>query len=135
MDEDAAEFEPIDADLNEAPLLEEELANTSAGSEETTTQTEKVRLVSGEVASKATVQMAEILRKEITEEKEVIFTNVLRNQLNTSSENITRREASKGFFDILSLATEGCIDLNQEETFGSIMIDAKPPLFERFITA
>lgn len=135
LDEDAAEFEPIDADLNEAPLLEEDLANTSAGSEETTTQTEKVRLVSGEVASKATVQMAEILRKEITEEKEVIFTNVLRNQLNTSSENITRREASKGFFDILSLATEGCIDLNQEETFGSIMIDAKPPLFERFITA
>ncbi|QID84200.1 sister chromatid cohesion protein 1 [Saccharomyces pastorianus] len=135
LDEDVAGFEPIDADLSEAPFLEEDLASTNTGSVETTTQTEKVRLVSGEVASKATVQMAEILRREITAEKEVMFTNVLRHQLNTSSENITRREASKGFFDILSLATEGCVDLKQKETFGNIVIDAKPALFERFITA
>ena len=64
-----------------------------------------------------------------------MFTNVFRHQLNTSSENITRREAIKGFFDILSLATEGCVDLKQKETFGNIVIDAKPALFERFITA
>nr|6QPW_B Chain B, Sister chromatid cohesion protein 1 [Saccharomyces cerevisiae S288C] len=85
------------------------------------------------MASKAIVQMAKILRKELSEEKEVIFTDVLKSQANTEPENITKREASRGFFDILSLATEGCIGLSQTEAFGNIKIDAKPALFERFI--
>ncbi|KAF4006741.1 Conserved region of Rad21 / Rec8 like family protein [Saccharomyces cerevisiae] len=89
----------------------------------------------GEVAPKAIVQMAKILRKELSEEKEVIFTDVLKSQANTEPENITKREASRGFFDILSLATEGCIGLSQTEAFGNIKIDAKPALFERFINA
>nr|6ZZ6_C Chain C, Sister chromatid cohesion protein 1,Sister chromatid cohesion protein 1,Sister chromatid cohesion protein 1 [Saccharomyces cerevisiae S288C] len=46
----------------------------------------------------------------------VIFTDVLK--------SITKREASRGFFDILSLATEGCIGLSQTEAFGNIKIDA-----------
>ncbi|EJS44315.1 mcd1p [Saccharomyces arboricola H-6] len=133
--EETSDFVPIDADLNETPFPEEDLSNTGAESRETTAQAEKVRLVSGEVASKAIVQMAEILREVITEEKEVIFTDVLKSQLHEDLENITKREASKGFFDILSLATEGCIDLSQTETFGDIKIDSKPTLFERFITA
>lgn len=87
------------------------------------------------MAPKAIVQMAKILRKELSEEKEVIFTDVLKSQANTEPENITKREASRGFFDILSLATEGCIGLSQTEAFGNIKIDAKPALFERFINA
>ncbi|CAI4037889.1 hypothetical protein SMKI_04G2260 [Saccharomyces mikatae IFO 1815] len=129
-----SDFEPIDAVLNETSFPGEDVTRTKTASEDTTIQAQKIRLASGEVASKAIVQMAEILRKEITEEKEVIFTDVLKSQANTDLQSITKREASKGFFDILSLATEGCIDLSQTETFGSIKIDAKPALFEKFIT-
>lgn len=134
LTDNMSDFVPIDADLNDGPFPEGG-AGTETGSEETTTQTEKVRLASGEVASKAIVQMAKILRKKLTEEKEVIFTDVLKSQADRELENISKREASKGFFDILSLATEGCIDLGQTETFGNIEINAKPALFERFIHA
>ncbi|CAI4057813.1 kleisin alpha SKDI_04G2330 [Saccharomyces kudriavzevii IFO 1802] len=132
---DFSDFVPIDADLNEAPFPENDVTRAKTGREETTIQTEKIRLASGEVASKAIVQMAEILRKETAGEKEVIFTDVLRSQVDVDLEKITKKEASKGFFDILSLATEGCIDLSQTKTFGDIKIGAKPALFERFITA
>lgn len=135
LTDNMSDFVPIDADLNEAPFPEENIIDAKTGNEQTTIQTEKVRPTPGEVAPKAIVQMAKILRKELSEEKEVIFTDVLKSQANTEPENITKREASRGFFDILSLATEGCIGLSQTEAFGNIKIDAKPALFERFINA
>ncbi|CAI4335695.1 ASN_collapsed_G0009110.mRNA.1.CDS.1 [Saccharomyces cerevisiae] len=135
LTDNMSDFVPIDADLNEAPFPEENIIDAKTGNEQTTIQTEKVRPTPGEVAPKAIVRMAKILRKELSEEKEVIFTDVLKSQANTEPENITKREASRGFFDILSLATEGCIGLSQTEAFGNIKIDAKPALFERFINA
>lgn len=69
LTDNMSDFVPIDADLNEAPFPEENIIDAKTGNEQTTIQTEKVCPTPGEVAPKAIVQMAKILRKELSEEK------------------------------------------------------------------
>ncbi|CCD22975.1 kleisin alpha NDAI_0A08210 [Naumovozyma dairenensis CBS 421] len=113
-------------------------------------QSQKIQLTTGEVVSRATVDMAELLRTQYVDSDVVNFKTILEdfhnqkadyNNDDNGDENndieprITKREASKGFFDILSLATSGCIDLDQEETFGEINMTSRAPLFEKFIVS
>ncbi|CCC71750.1 hypothetical protein NCAS_0I00820 [Naumovozyma castellii] len=120
---------PIDAHEN-SMISEDELRLQQI-------QSQKVKLVSGEMASKATVNMAETLRTQYIDTESVKFEDVLSTLHSTNNEKsarpITKHEASRAFFDILSLATTGCVDLDQQETFGEIGISSNTLLFQKFI--
>ncbi|EDO18067.1 hypothetical protein Kpol_1045p54 [Vanderwaltozyma polyspora DSM 70294] len=137
-DEDEHEsdhFMPIDADLGQDPV--DELIVESDNMPPT--QNEKVTLSSGEVVSKTTAAMAELLRTQFIDDDTLTFTNVLKAKVEIEDDvsnktEITKSEASKSFFEMLSLATANCIDLDQNETFGEISINTRPALYEKFIT-
>lgn len=103
------------------------------------TDSEKVKLTTGEFASREAVDFAELMRVEFIDNESLKFDNLLttkkRAQGHEEDTSLTRQEATKGFFDMLSLATADCIDLDQQETFGDINISARPALYERFISA
>ncbi|AQZ17654.1 MCD1 (YDL003W) [Zygosaccharomyces parabailii] len=113
------------------------LESSSQYSEQNNSQ--KIKLSTGEVVSKETVDFAELLRTEFIDNGSLVFNKLLaaRRRLQQSAENlpVTRQEATRGFFDLLSLATSDCIDLDQKETFGDINITPRPSLYERFISA
>lgn len=144
--EESDHFMPIDADIglpmptqeDVEPHIEAESAS-SQPEEIATQQTQKVRLATGETASKATVYMAELLRTKFVDNENSTFEDILKikhtAEVSQSDKEITRGEASKAFFDLLSLANEDCIDLDQPIAFESINIQTKPSLFEKFITA
>ncbi|CCE61524.1 hypothetical protein TPHA_0A04510 [Tetrapisispora phaffii CBS 4417] len=99
----------------------------------------KVKLVSGEVVSKNTTEMAELLRNQFIDNDKLSFGDLLRSNHNKKFDDsnipISKHEASKDFFEMLSLATAGCVDLHQDETFGSINIQSRSPLYEKFVEA
>lgn len=103
------------------------------------TDSEKVKLTTGEFASREAVDFAELMRVEFIDNESLKFDNLLttkkRAQGHEEDVGLTRQEATKGFFEMLSLATADCIDLDQQETFGDINISARPALYERFISA
>lgn len=144
--EESDHFMPIDADIglpmptqeDVEPHIEAESAS-SQPEEIATQQTQKVRLATGETASKATVYMAELLRTKFVDNENSTFEDILKikhtAEVSQSDKEITRGEASKAFFDLLSLANEDCIDLDQQIAFESINIQTKPSLYEKFITA
>lgn len=148
--EDSDHFIPIDADIGQPPIDEgsdsyvKAVEDTEEGHHSThyqTTQTQKIRLNTGELASKSTVYMAELLRTEFIDNNSITFHNVLvaKHEAQEVSGDfvagISRREASKGFFEMLSLATAGCIDLDQQMAFEDITIKTRAPLYEKFISA
>lgn len=146
---------PMAADIGEHPLEEGEEVQeeqnvghllTEQESEERKTlspsepsDSQKVKLTSGEFASRESVDFAELMRVEFIDNNSLEFEKLLmakkRAQGNEEPQVLTRQEATKGFFDMLSLATTDCIDLDQQETFGEIDISARPALYERFIAA
>lgn len=149
--DDSDHFVPIDADIGQPPVDED--SETSINATENvldgnrnlsdqiqTQQTQRVRLVTGELASESTVYMAELLRTEFIDNESITFDNVLVAKHNAethdgeSTKPISKREASKGFFEVLSLATAGCIDLDQQVAFEDITIKTRAPLYEKFIT-
>lgn len=93
----------------------------------------QVKLPTGEIVSKAAVSMAEVLRNH-SGETPMKFDDVLLAQ-QTHETPINRKEASRAFFDMLSLATANCIDIKQKESHGDINIITKNAIFEKFITA
>lgn len=97
-------------------------------------QSQKIQLSSGETASKSTVVMAEQLRTHFIDNETISFGRVMSAQ-HSEQENITKSQVSKAFFEMLTLATADCVDLDQETTFGEISIAAKAPLYEKFIAA
>ncbi|CAR25626.1 hypothetical protein ZYGR_0A01910 [Zygosaccharomyces rouxii] len=146
---------PMAADIGEHPLDQGQEEHGEPNIEQSTQQdsderepsssqselddSEKVKLTTGEFASREAVDFAELMRVEFIDNDSLEFENLLttkkRAQGVEEDTRLTRQEATKGFFDMLSLATADCIDLNQQETFGEINISARPALYERFITA
>ncbi|SJM88512.1 related to Sister chromatid cohesion protein 1 [Zygosaccharomyces bailii] len=147
---------PMDADIGDQSLDQAEVAShenllvrqstqqesdalesSSQYSEQHDSQ--KIKLSTGEVVSKETVNFAELLRTEFIDNGSLVFNKLLaaRRRLQQSAENlpVTKQEATRGFFDLLSLATSDCIELDQKETFGDISITPRPSLYERFISA
>lgn len=100
---------------------------------------QKVQLNTGEFVSKDAVDFAELLRTEFIDHSSLLFDNLLvaRNRTRQNAKNapIERQEAAGMFFDVLSLATSDCIDLDQKDFYGDISITARPSLYERFIPA
>lgn len=94
---------------------------------------QKVELNSGELASKSTVIMASLLRDELNT-GESSFEQILKARYNDEI-LISKRMASRAFFEILALATADCIGLKQDETFGEITIASKANLYEKFVAA
>ncbi|CAG98453.1 kleisin alpha [Kluyveromyces lactis] len=96
-------------------------------------KSQKVELATGEIVSKSTVEMATLLRDEMSS-GEATFDKILTSKYQDNAV-ITKRMASKAFFELLSLATADCISLKQKETFGQITILGKSNLYETFVTA
>ncbi|SMN20288.1 similar to Saccharomyces cerevisiae YDL003W MCD1 Essential subunit of the cohesin complex required for sister chromatid cohesion in mitosis and meiosis [Maudiozyma saulgeensis] len=106
--------------------------------------TDQVKLTSGELATKNIVDLANTLREEFAE-SEVTFSALLSRQHKGINEDNTadtsdatipsRKDASKCFFDILTLATADCITLEQSEPFEDISLTLKSSLYNKFIPA
>ena len=135
-DNEDVDLLPLEADISQPPVEEDSAQEISNLSE---TTLEKIQLPSGEVVSKTTADMAQLLRTQFIDNDTITFENLLyaKHESDGTSEHalITKKEASRGFFEMLSLATAGCIDLDQQDTFCAIDISTKPILYEKFITA
>ena len=94
---------------------------------------DQVQLNTGEMASKRMVDMAEVLRGHSGSDSQVTFDSIIREQYGEMV-SVSRTDASKGLFSLLSLASAGCVDLRQDEPFGEIMVSTRAPLFERYIS-
>lgn len=140
-DSESDHFMPIDADVGVPTPTQEDVEPRNAGTvsdvleQSPVQQTQQVRLPSVESASKATLHMAEILRTEFIDNDNPTFEDVLEAKCKAADIEMTRGEASKAFFNLLSLANEDCIDLDQQAPFDRINIHTKPGLFEKYVTA
>lgn len=117
------------ADLHEFSNVSSEVLSNS--------QPQQIQLLTGETVPKETVDMAELLRTQFLTKDTTTFEEVTiaKSQNERSTDVATRRQASVAFFDILSLATMGCLDLEQQKEFGEIQIKGKASLYEKFLTA
>lgn len=94
-----------------------------------------------EVASKFTTGVAEVLRDTLDKDSKdtTSFSNLLENfhlqDEDNKSEPVTKSDACSVFFSMLTLASNDCVDLDQEETFGTINITSKSNLYQQFISA
>ncbi|CCF58850.1 hypothetical protein KAFR_0F02530 [Kazachstania africana CBS 2517] len=99
------------------------------------TSNSRVKLISGSFVSRTTADMAEILRETSIDKETMDFKDLLMAQYEREPESKTSKsDASRCFFDMLSLATADCIELKQDEIFGNIRISTKASLFDQFIT-
>ncbi|KAG0654197.1 sister chromatid cohesion protein 1 [Maudiozyma exigua] len=94
---------------------------------------DNVELVTGNAASRNTVELAETLRS-FTDDKNITYSGILNNSV-TEGNKPTKHDASQCFFDILTLATSGCIKLDQTSAFEDISISTLKPLYEKYIPA
>ncbi|SCU90761.1 LADA_0F06282g1_1 [Lachancea dasiensis] len=74
--------------------------------------------------------MAGQLRAQFTGHQEISFFRYLENRAEAPP---TRKEASKAFLEILTLATMDCVHTSQQRDFEDIMITAKASLYSNFI--
>lgn len=141
--EDSDQFMPMAADIGPQPIDEGLRSSPERGSSQTeqfsSEQSQEVRLPPSDTASKTTVRMAELLRAEFATIDAPTFDDLLaarhKSDVSKASEDISKEEACRAFFDLLSLANEDCIDLDQRSSFESISVTAKPNLLTKFITA
>ncbi|SCU85133.1 LANO_0C03422g1_1 [Lachancea nothofagi CBS 11611] len=96
-----------------------------------------VRLVTGEYISRGTTEMAAELKTQFLDVDPIPFSRCLESRTNASqlTDGPTKKQASKTFFELLSLANMDCIDLNQEANFGDIEIKSRASLYSKFIVA
>ncbi|CCH61578.1 hypothetical protein TBLA_0F00340 [Henningerozyma blattae CBS 6284] len=129
--------QPTDLDLNDDALSENTILTEQSQS---SSQSQKVKVTTGETVSESLVNMAELLRTHFIDNDSVDFEQVLdiKTKKNLTEEQVfapttTKKVASKSFFEMLSLANTGCIEMNQEEEFGKIDIKTTHVLYEKFI--
>ncbi|SCU84486.1 LAMI_0C07668g1_1 [Lachancea mirantina] len=98
-----------------------------------------IRLVAGGFASEEAVMMAQFCRDQFDKNSNttIDLETLTKNKIykETTSKSITKAQASNAFFEMLFLASEGCLNLAQEEPFSQIEIKSKPALYEKFIAA
>ncbi|KAK5961024.1 kleisin alpha PWA37_001550 [Arxiozyma heterogenica] len=71
-------------------------------------------------------------------EDSILFNDLVVEQhtkIHQNSNPISKREASDAFFNMLTLATTGCVDLVQEQSFGKIHITKNASLLDEYIIA
>ncbi|KAH3901069.1 kleisin alpha SCDLUD_002543 [Saccharomycodes ludwigii] len=126
---------------------------TETGGSESS-QTQKVMQKNGEMVSKSTVELATILRDKLMDTNSLTFTEFLEISQPLQAHNekekeekeeeeeeeeeevkLNKSEVSKTFFQMLSLASAGCVELKQEDPFGPISISGNAALYEKFIPA
>lgn len=111
----------------------QEIENSNMGTQIIPNNNDNVKLTNGQSVTKAIVKMADDLR-EHTGTEALHYSDMLSSRVGESNKP-TKRDASKCFFDMLTLATAGCIKLNQTSTFEEINVSKRAPLFEKFIPA
>lgn len=128
-----------DMDFSLDPNLSDvdDTINTNTSSE--TLQSQKVHTKEGDMISKSLIHMANTLRMhfidDTTNNNIVTFDSILEEVHAESQEDtlITKAEASKSFFHMLSMANSDCVELEQNEPFGSIKITKSSALFTKLI--
>lgn len=111
-------------------------SKSDTSSDDSKEEDNHVRLESGEIVTNSAMQLANILKEKnnsVNTFNDLIAEKQERQE--SSSSSISKKEASACFFDMLSLATTGCIDLKQESAFDQINLSTNNSLFEKFITA
>ncbi|SCU80426.1 LAME_0B03092g1_1 [Lachancea meyersii CBS 8951] len=91
------------------------------------------RLVTGEYVSRGLGQMAERLKTRFIDVDSTNFSDCLR--ASQEGDAPSKKDASKTFFELLSLANMGCVDLDQQTNFGEIDIISKSSLYSKFVVA
>ncbi|AMD21274.1 HEL006Wp [Eremothecium sinecaudum] len=97
--------------------------------------TQEVRLDTGELVSKSTVEMANAVRTTFINKQQATFDELLKTRYSSNLTDLTKSEVSKAFFELLVLATAECIDISQQQTFGEITVNSNGQLYEKFIEA
>ena len=131
-------------EIENARILDE--VSQSSETPSTIVLPDQVRLISGELVSKDTVDMAATLRtvyEKSNEYPKVTFPELLAKQLElnedtTNNEEMTdsvqtRKDASQCFFDMLTLASAGCVSLHQEAPFAEISLTVEKTINDKFI--
>lgn len=95
-------------------------------------QSRQTELDTGELISKYTKDIAEALKLGYDEDSVIQFDDILKR---IHGDKVNKVQASKTFFEILSMATTDYIELEQETTFGPICIIGKPLLHEKLMSA
>ncbi|CAL9731907.1 sister chromatid cohesion protein 1 [Monosporozyma unispora] len=111
-------------------------SKTDTSSQDGREEDNHVKLASGEIVTTSAMELADILKEK--NDAVSTFNDLVAEQqskLTNSSNVISKQQASACFFDMLSLATTGCIDLNQEEAFEQINLTTHHSIFEKFIAA
>ncbi|CEP63955.1 kleisin alpha LALA0_S09e06260g [Lachancea lanzarotensis] len=92
-----------------------------------------VRLTTGEYVSRDLDQMAEKLKTSFLDTDAMTFSSCL--ALTQEGDLPTKKDASKAFFELLSLANMGCVELDQQTNFGQIDIASRSSLYSKFAIA
>ncbi|KAM3161160.1 Mcd1 [Lachancea thermotolerans] len=141
--EEAEEF-PAPFDSDGEVELENEAANStsvSAGTQEFSSSqlgersSPKIQLETGEYISEGTRELAGQLRTQFLDSETLKFSECLEFKADKDQlgERITKKQASKVFFELLSLANMDCIDLGQEADFGEISLTRTDSLYNKFV--
>lgn len=130
----------LDMNLDEFPdhethieQLDQPTDDSAMGTQIIPTSDDNVKLTDGQTVTKAVVEMADALREHSSSEK-LHYSDMLSTRVGEEKQ-ATRGDASRCFFDMLTLATAGCIDLSQTGTFEEIAVSKRAPLYEKFIPA
>ena len=136
--EDTAQdiHQDMDFDIDIAPeepqqdlQLQPQLSDLTDASDATADN--QVRLTTGEAVAQEVVHLAQTLR-ELTAPT-TTFTELL--QSTDPAEAPTRTRASRCFFDMLTLASAGCVALSQPKPYATIAVAAQPALAHKYIPA
>ncbi|SCU81889.1 LAFA_0C07800g1_1 [Lachancea sp. 'fantastica'] len=111
----------------------EQDSSFQATSQEVNKHSTNVRLSTGEYVSRDLDQMAERLKTRFIDTDTITFSNCM--TLSQEGDSPTKKDASKAFFELLSLANMGCVELQQDNNFGQIDIASKSSLYSKFAVA
>lgn len=134
--QDHAESQDIDErtmDINDYSGIEQDDFSAETNTSENDKNNKKIEIKTGQMVSKSTMEMANLLRDNLHDGISS-FDSVLKRKYD-SEPILSRDMASSTFFELLSLATADCIKLSQEDTFSEIIIESKSNLYEKFVPA
>lgn len=93
-------------------------------------QDDQIMQLDGQMVSKTTVEVANKLRQKLENNDKATLSELL--QPRDGKQQVTKLEASKTFFQLLSLATADCISVEQSSVFGDISIREKSGLYQKY---
>ncbi|KAL6948973.1 hypothetical protein ACO0QE_001454 [Hanseniaspora vineae] len=93
-------------------------------------QNDQILQLHDQMDSKTTVEVANMLRQKFENKGSAVFSELLHPAY--GEEQVTKSEASKTFFQLLSLATADCISVQQSSLFGEISVKEKSGLKDMY---